>query len=104
MIQTNPPNKIDKPIEKADKRKHVREYLVKAIECTSYQQSNQQIEFDGVMANISQTGICLLTTEALKNGQEIIIMNHVVTYPRTATIRWSRTCHGLYYRYGLEFT
>jgi len=77
--------------------------MVKAMECTSYQQSNQLIEFDSFVTNISQSGICLVTTEALKNGQEIIIKNHVLPYPRPATVRWSKDYNGLYYRYGLEY-
>ena len=90
-------------MEKSDKRRHKREDMVRAITCTSYRQSNQLIEFDCFTANISQSGVCLLTTEALKNGQEIKISNHILPSPRTAAVRWSKEYNSLYYSYGLEF-
>jgi hypothetical protein len=90
-------------MEISDKRRHKREDMVKAIECTSYQHSNHPIEFDSFVTNISQSGICLVTTEALKNGQEIIVKKRFLPYPRTATVRWGKECNGLYYSYGLEF-
>jgi hypothetical protein len=90
-------------MEKLNKRRHDRKDMVKAMVCTSYQQSNQVIEFDCIIANISQSGICLLTTDALNNGQAITIKNHVFPSPRTATVRWCKEYNDLYYRSGLEF-
>ena len=60
-----------------NKRIHKREDMIKVMECKSSQQSNQIIEFDCVISNISQSGLCLLATDALKNGQEITIKNHI---------------------------
>jgi hypothetical protein len=77
--------------------------MAKAMECMLYQQSNQVIEFDCIIANISQSGVCLLAKDAPKNGQEITIKNHIFPSPRTATVIWSKEFNGLYYRYGLEF-
>jgi hypothetical protein len=90
-------------MEKSNKRRHARKDMVRAIECTLPQQSNPVREFDCIIANISQSGLCLLATEALKNGQTITVKNHIFPSPRSATIRWSKQYHGLYYRYGLEF-
>jgi len=85
-------------METTEKRRHKREDIVKAMDYTSYQQSNQLIEFDSFVTNISQSGICLLTTEALKHGQEIKIKNHMVQPPQIANVRWSKEYyHGLYY-------
>lgn len=89
--------------EKPDKRRHKRTEIVKVMGNTSYRQSNQPIEFDSFVTNISQSGICLLTTEILEQGQEIHIENHIVHPPKTATVRWSKVYYGLYYSYGLEF-
>jgi hypothetical protein len=89
-------------MEKSEKRRHKREDMVKAMDYTSYQQSNQLIEFDSFVTNISQSGICLVTTAALKNGQEIILEDHVLPNTRSATVRWSKEYNGLYYSYGLE--
>jgi len=88
---------------KSEKRRHKRENIIKAAEYSAYQLSNRLIEFDSFVINISQSGICLVTTETLKNGQEIMIKNHVVPYPLPATVRWSKEYNGLYYSYGLEF-
>lgn len=88
---------------KKDKRRYKREDMVKAMECMSYQQSNQVIEFDCIIANISQSGVCLLAEDALENGQEITIKNNIFPSPRIATVIWSKEYNGLYYRYGLEF-
>jgi len=90
-------------MEILDKRRHNKKYMMKATECTSYQQSNQLIGFDCIIANISQSGLCLHATEALKNGQEITIKNNLLPYPQNATVRWSKEYNGLYYIYGLEF-
>jgi hypothetical protein len=86
-----------------DQRRHKREDIVKASECMLYQQSNQVIEFDCIIANISQSGVCLLARDALKSGQEITIKDHIFHSPRTATVRWSKEYNGLYNSYGLEF-
>jgi len=91
-------------MEKSERRRHKREDIVRIIDYTSYQESNQLIAFDSFVTNISQSGICLLTTETLKHGQEIKIENHIVQPPQTATVRWSKDYYyGLYYSYGLEF-
>ena len=86
-----------------DKRMHKREDMIKVMECKSSQQSNQIIEFDCVISNLSQSGLCLLATGALKNGQEITIKNHIFPSPRIATVIWSKEYNGIYYKYGLEF-
>jgi hypothetical protein len=90
-------------MEESHKRRHERKDMVKTMECALHQQSNPEREFDCIIANISQSGLCLLATEALTNGQTIIVKNHIFPSPRFATVRWSRQYYGLYYRYGLEF-
>jgi len=77
--------------------------MVKAMECMLYQQLNQVIEFDCILANISQSGICILTTDALQDGQNITIRNHIFPHARTAIVRWCKAYNGLYYISGLEF-
>jgi hypothetical protein len=90
-------------MENSHKRRHERKDLVKAIECTLYQQSSPVKDFDCIIANISQSGVCLHATEALENGQTITVNDHIFPCPRSATVRWSKQYNGLYYRYGLEF-
>jgi len=90
-------------METSENRRHKREEIIKVMGCTIYQQSNQPIAFDCVSTNISQSGIGLLTTTALKKEQDIELINDIFPYPRTATVRWSKEYNGLYYTYGLEF-
>ncbi|HMK49208.1 MAG TPA: PilZ domain-containing protein, partial [Thermodesulfovibrionales bacterium] len=81
-----------------DHRKHERINIVKAIECTAYHHMDPPSEFDCFIANISQSGVCLMTTEALQNGQDIRLRNHILPTPRSATVRWlRRERNGLYY-------
>ena len=87
----------------SENRRHKREEIVKVMEGIKYQPSNQPIEFDCVSTNISQSGIGLLTTTALKKEQDIELINDIFPYPRTATVRWSKEYNGLYYSYGVEF-
>lgn len=73
------------------------------MECELKEQSRQDEIFDCIAANISQSGICILTTNPLQNGQEVNMKNHIFQSPRTATVRWSEDYKSLYYRAGLEF-
>ena len=58
-------------METSENRRHKRAEIVKVMEGIKYQPSNQPIEFDCVSTNISQSGIGLLTTTALKKEQDI---------------------------------
>jgi|GEM_PF-3234141 len=57
---------------------------------------------DGVITDISDSGICLLTTNLLSKGQKITI-NSASSRPRTAIVRWSERFDSHYYTVGLEF-
>jgi len=59
--------------------------------------------FDGVIANTSESGICLLTTYHLNKGQKITIKNNISPFSRTATVQWSEKYNHFYYKTGLEF-
>jgi len=87
----------------SDRRKHERKYMATAIECVLNQRSSQNEMFDCIVADISKSGLRLLTTQPVENGQEITMKNHIFRSPRTAIVRWSEKYKGLYYRSGLEF-
>ena len=86
----------------SDRRRHRRKYLANALEC-ELKQPHQEEMFDCVAANISKSGICLITTNPLQDGQEVTMKNHIFPSPRTATVRWTEKYQSLYFKAGLEF-
>ena len=90
-------------MQSSDRRRHERKYIAKATECVLTEPPSQNEMFDCIVADISPSGLRLLTTQPIINGQEITVMNHILPSPRTAIVRWSEKYKGLYYRSGLEF-
>ena len=84
-----------------DKRRHRRADTISAVQYVTSLFHTDEI-FDGVISNISESGVCLLTTNPLSKGQDITIKNKIPATPRTATVRWSTKYHDLYYKAGLE--
>jgi hypothetical protein len=85
-----------------DQRRHRRNQTVETIEFVLNNLSPADESFDGVITDISESGLCLLTTNMLHAGEKIIIQNSISTSPRSATVRWS-TEYNEYYKAGLEF-
>jgi hypothetical protein len=56
--------------------------------------------FDGIITDISNSGICLLTNNPLCKGQKIIVN---APSARKAIVRWSERFDSTYYAVGLEF-
>jgi hypothetical protein len=84
-----------------DKRRHSRDDTISAVQYVLNRLHSEEI-FDGVIANISESGVCLLTTDPLGKGQDITIKNKISATSQTATVRWSTKYHDLYYMAGLE--
>jgi hypothetical protein len=89
-------------MQPSDRRRHERKYIAKTTECVLPPPSQNEM-FDCIVADISESGVRLLTTQPIENGQKITMMNHFFPSPRTAIVRWSEKYKGLYYRFGLEF-
>jgi hypothetical protein len=89
-------------MEPFDKRKHRRMHVTSTVEYV-FSHSSQNDNYDGVVADVSESGLCLFTAEPLSKGQAIIIQNHILAAPRTATVRWSEKFNNLYYKAGVEF-
>jgi PilZ domain len=85
-----------------DKRRHRRSNIATAVEYVLDPLPARET-FDGVIADISESGLCLLTTTPLSKGQEILIKINPSAFSQTATVRWSRQYDDLYCRAGLEF-
>jgi hypothetical protein len=85
-----------------ERRKHRRSYIIGTVEYTVDSSTTNKI-FDGVIADTSETGICLLTDNPLRKGQKIIIKNSISPFSRTAIVCWSEKYNHFYYKTGLEF-
>ena len=60
--------------------------------------------FDGLIMDISDSGVCLLTTSQLKDRQRIIIEDKSCSSEKVAIVRWSEKYDDMFYKIGLEFT
>jgi hypothetical protein len=57
----------------------------------------------GVIANISKSGVCLLTPTALTEGENIVLKRDASSPAQKAAVRWCRQYKNFHYRAGLEF-
>ena len=60
--------------------------------------------FNGLITDISDSGVCLLTTSQLKDRQRIIIEDKSCSSEKVAIVRWSEKYDDMFYKIGLEFT
>ena len=59
--------------------------------------------YDGVVTDISDSGLSLLTTSPLKDRQRIIMLDKSGLFEKAAIVRWSQKYDDLLYKIGLEF-
>ena len=59
--------------------------------------------FEASVVNISDTGLCLLTSRPLNIGEEITIKDDVPDSPRTAKVQWIEKAEEGRYKVGLTF-
>jgi hypothetical protein len=57
----------------------------------------------GATVNISETGMCLLTSNHLKEAESIIIENDVLLPSQKATVRWVKNYEQIFCKAGLMF-
>ena len=86
----------------SEKRRHERRDTVIPIEYL-VDRLNMDEAFEGVVADVSESGFCLLTANPLREGQKIEIKNNMLPSFRSAAVRWIRNDSELYNKVGLEF-
>jgi PilZ domain len=86
----------------SDKRRHERRDTVIPIEYLVDRLTPDEA-FEGVIADVSESGLCLLTACHLREGEKIDIKNNAHSPLRSASVRWIRNDSELYYKVGLEF-
>jgi len=84
-----------------DKRRHTRSDVISIIEYVV--EPLEQESFDGVVANISESGFCLFTTYALGKDDTITIKKKIHEPSGTAAVRWIDRSNKYYCKAGLEF-
>jgi len=58
---------------------------------------------DGLITDISDSGLCLLTTSPLKDRQRIILLDKSCSFEQAAIVRWRQKYDDMFYKIGLEF-
>ncbi len=85
-----------------DNRKYGRSYLNSIIEYVLNPFAPDET-FEGALDNISERGLCLITSNLLGKGQEITIISPISAPSETATVRWIEKYDDFHYKVGLEF-
>ncbi len=83
------------------KRRHTRSEIISIIEYVV--DPLAQESFDGVVANISESGFCILTTYPLGKDDTITIKKRSLSPSGTAAVRWIDRSNKYYCKAGLEF-
>jgi hypothetical protein len=86
----------------SEKRRHERRETLITIDYLVDRLNADEI-FEGVVADISESGLCLLTANQLIDCEKIAIKNKMPPALRSAAVRWSHENNNLYYKIGLEF-
>jgi hypothetical protein len=58
--------------------------------------------FYGVVVNVSESGLCILTNDLLNKGQQIRITDNGLAINKSAVVSWTEKYNDLYYRVGLK--
>jgi hypothetical protein len=85
-----------------ESRKHIRKNISWFTAYSKGPSSGETVN-NSVITNISKSGICLLTPEALNKGENILIKCKINSPARKATVRWSKQYKDCHCRAGLEF-
>ncbi len=85
-----------------DRRKHTRKSYGNVIKFTVNPRSTSETLI-GVSINISDSGICLYTSDSLQVGESILIQEHLPVRYQKARVVWVKNYHREFYKVGLMF-
>jgi hypothetical protein len=83
------------------KRRHERNEVIIIVQCVV--EPLAEAFFDGVVANVSESGFCLLTTYPLRKDETIRMKKDINLSSDRATVRWIDRSNKYYCKAGLEF-
>jgi len=103
----NPDHQDEKKVSQChrlspENRRHARRDVVFFTGYAKGLQSDESVS-NGVITNISKSGICLLTPEVLNDGEKIFIRCSNNSSPRKAVVRWSKKYKDCHFRSGVGF-
>jgi len=85
-----------------ESRKNIREDMA-FFTGYSANSSAGEVRYNGVITNMSKSGICLLTPKTLNKGEHILIKCKTNSPERKALVRWSKQYKDCHCGVGLEF-
>jgi hypothetical protein len=85
-----------------ERRKYQRNDLKAFVQYTSSSDTSD-IDLRGTMKNYSYSGICLVVSQPLVEGQEIIVKSMGIPSSKRATVRWQENIGKDAYEVGLEY-
>ncbi|MBM4146249.1 MAG: PilZ domain-containing protein [Nitrospira sp.] len=84
-----------------NRRRHKRKDEMNTIEYVIEPLTTNET-FDGVLVNVSESGLCILTNDILNKGQQIRITANGHAINKSAVVRWTEKYDDFYYKVGLE--
>lgn len=87
-------------VKSVRRRQHKRSLMIKTVEYSVITSSDNTLSY-GIISDMSESGMCLLTTNPLEGGEQVVIKKGN-PFSKIAVVRWSGI-GGLYYKAGLEF-
>ena len=88
--------------EMIERRKYRRNELMTSVQYTYPSEFSETI-LKGTITNYSNAGICLIVSQPLAKGQEIIVRSAGLPSSKRAIVRWQENISRYTYRVGLEF-
>jgi len=85
-----------------ERRKYQRNDLMAGIQYARSSDTSDNVS-RGIIKNYSQSGICLIATQPLVEGQEIVVINLAVSSSKKAIVRWQQKISDDSYNTGLEY-
>jgi len=85
-----------------ERRKYRRNELTAGVQYTYPSEFSETI-LKGTITNYSNAGICLIVSQPLAEGREIIVRSMGLSSSKRAIVRWQKNISRYTYRLGLEY-
>jgi hypothetical protein len=85
-----------------ERRKYQRNDLMAGVQFARSSDTSDNIS-RGVIKNYSYCGICMIASQPLAEGQEIVVNNLAVPSSKKAIVRWQQKISNDSYNIGLEY-
>jgi hypothetical protein len=83
-------------------RRHRRKYIGKILEYRVESSAEDEM-FDGILFDISEDGLSIISIYLLKEGQKIFMKSAAALPSNTAIVQWCKNYYDLYFKIGLKY-